>query len=519
MSQGQSGVLHTKSSYAPTIPSLPKGSVEDVKVKQLENRINILKNKENAFANKFGCENLEEFIREIRKVLNGNPNDLNALRQFSSINLRKHLSQFKQKYGKALEGQNIILRFSTDKSLSQIRKIFEASGGNGSISWTMSGDVEFNISWNVSAVKSIINKMKGKQFKTASSNIEALISYVESQADTLIDINTNQGRQDIQDFLVENISSPFALRKTDINNLSQNNPQLLKDFQSKIEDFIIKELCIGGSNDFISAVNTVLKQKNQNLTDLSFFMGGNAWVTQAVGSLGELQTAIFFQYISNKTSNKILSAQLSNIIGDNLSKYNQYYHTDIEILKEFGIQVKNYSGAKNREGELRTITVNLHPGEIASLKGGEGIVDYMVNSYFNTDIKKFNENDLSDFFKSHADELLNLDFSPEIPDQVSFYMIGLNLIPGSAILEGAFQKKTIEVSTSIHGEEKGSDNTFNTEAWHAPFHEWWKSTIYPPKKGQFEPTEKNNILAWEGKVSISTRFTYSALFDGTYRLF
>ena len=460
-------------------------------------------------------------IKGIREILQGAPNDMRALQQFSSINLKKHLEQFKNKYGKALEGQKVRLTFTTDKTKDEVNKILNASGGNGSITWTTSSNVQFDIEWNTGAVKSIVNKMRGTHFQTNKDSLSSLRSYILSRADSLIEVVEGQSSKKMETYLIENTASPFGLKKDDIKNLEKNNRPALVQLEQNIKNFIYNELCAGASGAFKKAVQTVMAQKISQLSDITFFMGGGGWITHAVGAFGELQTAIMFQYIANKVPNKTLATKITQIIGDTVNGYGQQKHTDIEIFKAFGIQVKNYSGTYNsRLKQERTVDVHLHPSEVASF-GGNGIADYIVNSYFNTSITPYPESDLNTFFESHASELLNLNLNPEIPDQVNFYMIGSNFIPGSALLEEAFLKVTIKTDTKISGATCSNDVGFNEpkDSWNLPFHKWWRSTSLPPSKENFEPTGANSISAWDGKVSIATKFTYSAIFDGAYKLF
>ena len=524
MSQDGLGVLHTKSSYAPAMPSLPLGAAEDVKQKQLMSKIDILKSKEDAFAQKFGFSNLNSFIKGAKAILNQNPKDLHALQQFSSANLRKHLMQFRKKTGELLKGQKIQLIFKTDKSNKQIENILNSSGNTGDIKWTMISENThmFDLNWDTSTIKNLINKLFSKQFKTQSENIDRLVQFITSDVANLINIGVGEQGQSIQDFLIDNNPSPFAQKKEDIANLKENNPELLQKLKNKIEVFLYTELCAGASADFISAVRTIMGQKINSLIDWSFFMGGDGWVTQAVGAFGELQTAIFLQYIGYKTHNYELGAKLVDIIGDKTNFYGQQFHTDIELFNKFGIQVKNYSGDINQiTGATREIAVNLHPTEIATLQNGEGLVDYIVNMEFNTDIPSIPDSTLNDFFKAHASELLNFDFNSGISDQVVLYMVGGHLMPGSEILYNAFQTQTIQVRTELRGKNAGNDEYFNEPktGWHLKFIEWWRSNSLPPTAGDFSPTEKNNIGAWDRYVSISTKFTYSALFGEAYRIF
>lgn len=523
MSNGQLGVLHTDSSYMFSAPPLPF-QAEDVKMLRLQLQISTLKGKEQDFANRFGYSSIEEMIAGIRKILKSSPKDMEALRQFSSENLKKHLEQFKNKYGQALKGQKVRLTFTTDKTKNEVNKIFNASGGNGSVTWTMSGDVQFDIEWNTPAVKSIVNKMRGTHFQTAKDNISNLREYILNRADTLIEVVEGQSSKKMETYLIENTASPFGLKKDDVKFLEKTNRPALVQLEQNIKNFIYNELCAGASGAFKKAVQTVMAQKISQLSDITFFMGGGGWVTHAIGAFGELQAAILFQYIANQTPNKILATRISQIIGDDVNGYNQQLHTDIEILKAFGVQVKNYNSSYNsRLKQERTVDVHLHPTEVAALGASEGVVDYIVNSYFNTSISPYPVEELSRFFESHASELLNLDLNPKINDQVTFYMIGTNFIPGSVILEQAFIEMKLKTNTTISGQMGKSDYEYNSPTkaydWGRPFHEWWRSDSYDNiSVGNFTPTGKNSIGAWDSKISITTRFTYSALWGGDYDL-
>ena len=455
---GQLGVLHTNSAYAGSPPSLP-GMGEDVKLMRLAMQISALEAKENAFANRFGYANLESFIAGVRKILQANPADLRALQQFSSGNLQKHLEKFKHINENIFLNQKIKITFIAEKSKAQ--NIFNSSGGSGTITWTMTApDTHvFELTWNTAVIKNIVNKVGGKQFHTQSSNLDRLMEVIRSELQNIIQIGV-EGKS-IDQYIVDQKISPFELRPKEFKEIAKNNPNIVNQLQTKITSFIYNDLCKGASEDLKAAVQKVMEAKGlipRNLNEWAFFMGGKGWTSHSLGAFGELQTAIFFQYISNKTPNKLLATQLTKIIGDERNLYNQQFHTDIEILKAFGIQVKNYDGITNfKTGTERTVDVHLHPSEVASLGASEGVVDYIVNSYFNLSIGKYPDSSLNNFFKAHASELLNLDFNPEIPDQVSFYMIRGNFIPGSAILKQAFQEVTLKVNTTISGTSGSTD--------------------------------------------------------------
>ena len=521
MSQGQLGVLHTDSSYVGPPPSLPS-QTEDMKMLRLKLQIAALKGKEEDFARRFGYSSIKDLIAGIRNLLV--PNDMEVLRQFSSANLRKHLQQFQSKNGNLLTGQKIHLIFKVDnKNLSQLNKILNSSGGNGTVTYTMSGDVQFEIEWNTAAIKHIVNKMNGVHFQTNKDNIDYLKDYINNSPTTFIQIIEGRSgtTKTIDEYITENTLNPFNLTKSQIKELEKTNRPQLVEFEQKIKNFLYNELCAGASAELKRAVQIVMSQKISQLSDISFFTSGNN-ISGTVGAFGELQTAIMFQYLANKTPNKTAATRVSKLIGDMVNGYNQQLHTDLEILEAFGVQVKNYnSDYNNRLKQERTVNVHLHPSEIAALGASEGVVDYIVNSYFNTSIQPYSTTDLDQFFKSHASELLNLDLNPTINDQVVFYMIGTNFIPGSVILEQAFIDLTLKVNTTISGQMGKSDYEYNAPQkkpdWERPFHEWWKSDDYSNISiGNFSPTGKNMIRTWDSKVSITTSFTYSALWGGDY---
>lgn len=519
MAKNQLGVLHTNSAYAPAMPNLPQ-ITEDVRLNRLKIQIQNLKVKEDAFAQRFGYATIEDFIKGVRQILQMNPNDMQALSRFLSNNLQRYLEQFRQANSNMLINQPITLRLEGDST--RLTELINAHGGNDSIEWSIEApNVVLLAEWDTKIIKDITNKLSGTHFNKQSENIDYLVNFLTSEANNNIIVEVGKQKESINEFIVNNTVSPFELKPSDFKKMAQTDPQLVNDLKIRINSFIDNTLCAGASQEFMRAVHTIIGQKFTSLESLGFFMGGKGWSTHAIGAFGELSTAIMFQYIANKTPNKIMATRISSILGDQLNNYSQQLHTDLEIFQAFGIQVKNYGSAMDyKTGMEKTINIHLHPSEVASLGASEGVVDYIVNSYFNTSIPSYSDESLNAFFESHASELLNLDLNVNIPDQVSFYMIGANFIPGSVILEQAFVSLSIKVNSSISGKEGGTDEDYlKKEEWHNKFTKWWQSTVLPPEEGAFEPTPANNIGAWDRNVSITTSFTYSAIFDGLYKLF
>lgn len=515
-----------KNGYMFDKPSLPSG-YQDIKLNNLQGQINQLKAKEEAFCAKFGYEDLTSFINDIREIFREFGENAIALQRFSTQNLRKYLKKFQKTNSILLNGERIKISFRTDGKKIDFGEEFKNgltnSISSGDITWYTSIDSEvqtIELTWDTWQVKNIINKIEGRHFVREKRNINNLIEFINNDAKNLIRIDVVGHGQTVQEYLLKNRTSIFQYSKQEIRDLQKTDPAFLQKINTAIKNFVRNELCAGATADFIQAAEIVWNQKIGNNVGIEFLVGGaDSWITNTVGSLGELQTAIFFQYISKKVKSPILSNKISEIIGNKTNFYGQQLHSDIEILKEFGIQVKNYGSDVTREGEKRKITVNLHPSELGSI-GASDVASYIANSYFNKSVTPYSEGELEAFFKSHASEMLNLDLDTGVADTVSFYFIGGHLIPGSALITEAYKKETLDVHTnivsSLHPEY--DDAGFNTVEWGAPFHEYWHATTNPPVQGKFISTEKNDVGSYDSKITFKTTFTYSALFDGKYRV-
>ena len=531
MSFGELGVLHTKSDYMFSRPDLPTLEGNGLNFNDmLMKMIRDLQAKEDAFAARFGYSNCEEMIADIRRILHDNPADLAALQQFSSTNLRAHLQTFKDRNADMFKGRKINLRFKTTKSKKDINKILnqikgEFGTGPLSVKFHTDSSVSVGVVWDTGAIKALVNRLDNRQLKTHNLNIERLMEILYSQEQNLIDVTVgSKQQQSLQTFVLNNFNNPFALRKEELDAATKAQINRIK---ASIKSFIMNTLCAGASSEFKNVVDSILQLRlTSKVSDLMFFEGGKNWITNMVGASGELQTAILFQYMARKCKSPQLASKFIEILGDKKNVYDQSLHTDLELFNSFGIQVKNYSGDVNQKtGETRTVQVNLHPSEIPPL-AGTPVVDYLANIYFNTSNgDNYSEGEWNNFFIEYGPELLNLNTNVTVPDKVVFYMIGGNFIPGSVLLGHAYIANTINVETHMNNPITGEDDAHYNELdglvnnWHQPFHEWWEMDVNPLKAGLFSPTDKNKIGAWDKYISIRTRFTYSALFDGAYKLF
>ena len=309
MAKNQLGVLHTNSAYAPAMPNLPQ-ITEDVRLNRLKIQIQNLKTKEDAFAQRFGYATIEDFIKGIRQILQMNPNDMQALSRFLSNNLQRYLEQFRQANSNMFINQPITLRLEGDSA--RLTELINAHGGNDSIEWSIEApNVVLLAEWDTKIIKDITNKLSGTHFNKQSENIDYLVNFLTSEANNNIIVEVGKQKKSINEFIVNNTVSPFELKPSDFKKMAQTDPQLVDNLKDRINSFIDNTLCAGASQEFMRAVHTVIGQKFTSLESLGFFMGGKGWSTHAIGAFGELSTAIMFQYIANKTPNKIMATRIS----------------------------------------------------------------------------------------------------------------------------------------------------------------------------------------------------------------
>lgn len=535
--------LHTKSSYmGDWFPDFSSGKVNDQNyLNSLKNAIDALKSRENAFANKFGYTNCEELIKAMGQLFtNGFEKDLQVLERYESDNLRAALHKNFDNKTIMLKGKKVRLILDSSKTEDQLKKIkgelektfgFTIEDKDFKITSQVNGNTSLDIGldWDVPNVKRVVNLVQGKHFvyntndKRSASDYR-LVEYLRNSPKPIVQLKNKKGKTYPYEFR----TSPLAYKGKELDNLPEEEQRKFGDL---IYSFITVTLASGASMEMKNAISQVWNQ-NIGKINLKFFAGGEGWVDHLVGALGEFVTPVFFYYCSARLPNSHLIPNFMRLVGQEYNRFNEQKSMDIEIsfLRAAGIQVKNYNGAFVKDkahkdtSKERKIDVNLHPSDISSLTHDDRIVPYMVNSYFNTSIKQIDEATLQNFFEYHAYEFLNLAIDDsQIEDRVTFYLIGGYLIPGSSILEAAFQTQTIKVGkTTIHlkrnakqGDDSLYNDTYYIEGKRPLFTDWWRGNQYIG----WTPTDDNNLTKYESNILIHTDFTYSALFKAEYKIF
>lgn len=526
MALGNINNLHTASTYITSRNNLVGQTKSQTDLDTLYLQVYLeLKDQELSFYQQFGYNSAEAFYAGIKNIMAAAGPDLKILQRLSSYRIRQSLKGYANNAQALFGTQPFVLSLKMEKNnKDELKQLLNSiKGGNDTIQYEFHADrVNISLTWDVPAIKQIISKTQKRYFKEQSTDVTALLRYMRNDSSDLVKVY--QGDNVTNPTVKFNLrASPFNYEKKELDAyLEQNNISKLIEIRKNILNFLISDLGIAsGSTDFKNAAWDVLEQVIGNkITDISFFTGGgNGWIDNVVGAMGEFQSAIFFNYIARKCPNKNLATKISEIVGNDTDNYNHMLHSDLQILEAFGIQVKNY-GSASIGGIDKTITVRLHPMEVAPLMRDQELVSYVINSYFNQSVSQISDIQWEEFFEQNAIELLNLhlpSFMPThitIPAKVSFYLIGGHLVPGSEIIAKSFLNKTgkdiINVSSSVSAETGYTDTGYVTDEvnGHPRFIEWWYG-----QKGHWTPTEQNNLGSWDKRISIRTTFNYRPVWD------
>ena len=558
--------LHTKSDYiVETIGVLKpiKKQSDEIIEKRVISQISQLEQKEKNLYRKFNCETEEDFYNFIHNFFDLHKQDFDVISRFTATNLDGIINQLKSEVPQNALAKDtlatIVIEIDDKHNNIDLAKEFEAMG---LIPISSGNKIKIVTSLNTPKLKQIVNKARGTHFqaegkdKRRNEATTLLYSYLEQNVVNGIDIYLGDSTKEVDrvtfktSFLQYNSAEITSMLETDVvkrYSSVREGEYLLEVLYNKIKNLVIEQMCAGGS---ALLKNSALQVWNQRIGEkgydgmIDFFTGGRNWEKVLKGAFGEFQVALFFQYLSNSYPQFNLGERITKLIGSEVNAYKQYLHSDVKFLEMLGIQVKNFSSSKGRDfiGGTnnivdRTISVALHPSEIARISTDEEVVGYITNSFFNRTFGidmggiEHSKEYIISFFENYASELLNLDMNIQnisIPDQVSFYMIGGRFVPGSAILKAAFitkdNKKRIEVyEPSISGTKGYTDEDFNLsdKGKHAPparLVKWWHGT--PFDIDSWTKTQVNNLNEWDKNISIKTRFTYTAFWENSmYTLF
>ena len=220
-------------------------------------------------------------------------------------NLRQHLHKFNTETV-MLQGKPVRLSLEKDRNFSKkindlLNELQGHTESNGFyIDYRTQSRIDLDITWDTATVKKLINILQGTHFIHSSGTTRdtadvELMKYIRTNSNLITVSSQGNNSQPI-----EFRSGPFQytieeLREKDL----AGDIKALQDISNKIQNFIFNVLGAGASSYMKYAIEEVWGQKmGNNLLNISFFTGGDKWISNVVGAMGEFQTAVFFQYIS-----------------------------------------------------------------------------------------------------------------------------------------------------------------------------------------------------------------------------
>lgn len=498
---GATGVLHTHyTKYGiKGVGSLPVVSKES----RLENALNYLKARENAFYSKFGVNNFEQFKQLLDKRLN-NQSIQNCLAKFQSHNLNNALQSFANKgflfsiqeeyvfeiKGHAEEEMNAKL-----KKIEDIAKVYNQ---DITIVKTKGSTTRISLKFNDQVVRQILNSFQKKNGKHRNFPIkssykgrtEALGKALnQASAENLLVLSDSGQTAKMKKYLTETQleNFPFGFSATEVNEIIQGSDisrQELLDYANKvIEDFLL-DMAAGTPELFQQAVrNTYNKMK---LTDFSY---GKNFLNGIKGVLGEFQMTVIINYVYSFIHNATIAEVVANEIYETKKG-----KMDVSFFNGmFGLQSKNYNKfIKDRKGDTKSnagrINLTTSLAQFAASVGlGEHFISFVANYFFNSQANSSGRGDMERINKFVAESLYalyNLQINNNIENAVGFYGTSAeNFVPGSMLLEAAIkeQETSKKADAKITGPNPVWDDanyiTHKKDSPSESFTTYWRKTM------------------------------------------
>ncbi len=458
------GVLHTSSYYAKEYinPVIDARSQEGQ-----EAALNFLKGEEAKLYSAFGTDSYESFMHKIKELFTNE--NIAVLKKFTPASLKNSLADFAGISGSLFQEE---VRFTFDLTKMDPIKFNIDKLKNSSFLISATDDkIELGFVYNHNSVKKVLNSFyKDRHFIDTSKNMAA----VNERLLFLI------GEQDILTITTKNPSTgqfTEEYRTTPIPNfpwgctkkiyeaaIKEGAVDVIADFQratQRIKKFICNDLCAEASPDLRKAIEwTWMKNFSSADRDPAFFFQGSTtsnFISGVQGSLGEFQAAVIFTFLQQL---QIKSTSYATIIGDKLKRGEQL-KTDVSIIENLGLQVKNMNTIKDSLGNLQLIhdlETNIHPDKLSPyMTDGQNFLDYIANYYFNTTYAEESQETFNNLIKvlgTYLGELMNFAMGEAI-DTICFYFIGGRyLVPASRILEASRElhlEDSIEITSSYRG--------------------------------------------------------------------
>lgn len=463
-------VLHTHSDYFH--PEIPEGFLDTSNLinntEWIDQRIKFLEEQEKAFYKTYGASNFEEFIIKMRTIFSSLPQDAEVIRMFSNEKIKSIVkSRFFNFKSKNFQEQEIIIKVKEDSGLDLTQ-----------IDWgknvTVKNKLYLKGKFSVSQLKQIANLIQEKEQISKrhrlrdkkDTDLSTLNKYLP-EFDKYMDFYLSDSRENnAQIYMTKRRveDTLWGLTKDSIDKKKSSEKGLaeLQDFYNELESFIIYEIPSRVSNPSLTLIEAIKatfysKIDPEEFASMRFFGGaaGKNYMNTIIGALGEFQTALIFNYI--QMLGHANNPKLAKIIGDSLNTRKQQIKSDVQIMENFNVQVKNHNPYNITKDKDFPIDFSLSATDFKNY----GIKDetfqnffsqIIANACFNQDVTASNRATISDaittienYLGIHFMELLSsalLEYTGEMAiNKVTFYFIsGKFLVPMSYIYKAQLRR-------------------------------------------------------------------------------
>ena len=492
-----------------------------------------------------GCTTFEKFIENLRNLFSekGYGQDKEILRNFKSENARAKLKDY---FGTDyVSASNFQLKVKISNP-SQTKIDFESLQKLGEeITITPKHrKIELNIGIDEDGIKKIkqsLNLIFNTRFDPRSlykGGIKKFLNNIDDRvADYItIDGGVDNAKNSLSGYtLVGGPNSPFRYTEEDISGAA-NNPTGANDINSALKE--IKQFFLSPNGMNIQNGSLALRSAFEltwrtnieaKFSQAAFFMKGGV-LNYLIGALGEFQTALINNYILRRAGGLTPKAisRISETIGQR-----QQSKVDVTVLKDIGIQVKNYN-LNIFESARRGImsTTNTPKKFLNTLQTTGAIINkpddttistlesFIVNYAFSADYRTLTnvasfEQRVKEIFETYYAEMYSFAVQADLDDTVLFYSIaGEYLIPASRILKMISENIDITgVPLKISWPKPYSYEYFypTDNIASPPWKQYWeprKSADPPYIPTEEQSTKINNLLS---TISFSTGFQFTNL--------
>ena len=519
----------------------------------LTSQINNMKNREEAVYQRYfnNCKTFEQFIENLRNLFSeaGYGQDKEILQNFGSENARAKLkAYFGTSYVFANNFQLTVNIKNPGRTNIDFKALQKLSKGNKGITISPENGktkIELNIGVDddsIGKIKESLNLIFNTHFDPKShykGGVKNFLNNIDKRIEDYITIvgGVDSAKSSLKSgyTLVGGPNSPFRYTEEDIAS-AENNPSIEADINSALKD--IKQFFLSpngmniynGSPALRSAFELTWRTNIEaKFSQAAFFMKGGV-LNYLIGALGEFQTALINNYILRRAGGLTPEAvsRISETIGQR-----QQNKVDVTVLKDIGIQVKNYDLSvfeSARQGIM--YTTNTPKKFLNALQTTGAITNkpddttistlesFIANYAFSADYRTLTnassfENKVKEIFETYYAEMYNFAVQADLDDTVLFYSIaGEYLIPASHILRLISQNGSItKIPLNISWPKPYTYEYFYPTKNMAspPWRQYWE-----PKEGADPPyiptdeqsTKIDNLLS---TVSFSTGFQFTNL--------